>query len=39
VKAVRKGNFTGWSMLTVENSNKYFTEIEEAMKGHMEHYN
>ena len=37
VRAVRKGNFASWPLLTVENTNTYFPESEETVKGHMNH--
>jgi len=37
VRAVRKGNFASWPLLTVENINKCFPESEETVKGHMNH--
>ena len=37
LKAIRKGNFVGWPLVTVENVNKYFPESEETQKGHMNH--
>ena len=37
IKAIKKGNFIGWPMLTVENVNKHFPESEETAKGHMNH--
>ena len=35
LKAIRKGNFVGWPLLTVENVNKYFPESEETQLGHL----
>ena len=35
IKAIKRGNFIGRPMLTVENVNKYFPESEETVKGHM----
>ena len=35
LKAIRKGNFVGWPLLTVENVNKYFPESEETQFGHL----
>ena len=36
-QAIRKGNFVGWPLVTVENVNKYFPELEEMQKGHINH--
>ena len=33
LKAIRKGNFVGWPMVTVSNVNKHFPESEETQKG------
>ena len=35
VKAVKAGNFVGWPLLTVKNINKYYPEMDETLKGHM----
>jgi hypothetical protein len=35
LKAIRRGNFVGWPLLTVENVHKYFPESDETQKGHM----
>ena len=35
LKAIRKGNFVGWPMVTVSNVNKHFPESEETQKGHL----
>ena len=37
IKAIKKGNFIGWPMLTVENVKKHFSKSEETVKGHMNH--
>ena len=37
VKAIRRGNFIGWPLVTVKNVNKYLPESEETVKGHMNH--
>ena len=37
LKAIRKDNFVGWPLVTVENVNKYLPESEETQKGHMNH--
>ena len=37
IKAIKKGNFIEWPILTVENVNKNFPESEETVKGHMNH--
>ena len=37
IKAIKKGNFVGWPLLTVENVNRYFPESDETVKGHMNH--
>jgi phosphoribosylformylglycinamidine (FGAM) synthase PurS component len=34
IKAVKAGNFVGWSLLTEKNINKYYPESEETNKGH-----
>ena len=36
-KAIKKGNFISWPLLTVENVNQHFSESEETVKGHMSH--
>ena len=35
LKAIRRGNFVGWPLVTVENVHKYFPESDETQKGHM----
>jgi hypothetical protein len=35
VKAAKTGNFVGWPLLTVKNINKYYPEMDETLKGHM----
>ena len=35
VKAIAKGNYISWPLLTVKNVNKYFPESEETQYGHM----
>ena len=37
LKAVRRGKFVGWPLVTVKNVNNYFPESEETVKGHMNH--
>ena len=37
INAIKKGNYIGWPMLTVQNVNKYFPESTETVKGHMNH--
>ena len=37
VKTIKKGNFVGRPMLTVENVNKHFPESEETAKRHINH--
>ena len=37
LKAIRRGNFVGWPLVTVENVNKYFPESEKTQKGHINH--
>ena len=37
IKAIKKGNFIDWPMLTVENVNTHFPESEETVNGHMDH--
>ena len=37
IRAIKKGNFVGWPMVTVENVSKHFPESEETAKGHMNH--
>ena len=36
-KAIKKGHFIGWSLVTAENVSKYFPQSEETVKGHMNH--
>ncbi len=35
LKAIKAGNYIGWPMLTECNVNKYYPEISETLKGHM----
>ena len=35
LKAIRRGNFVGWPLVTVENVNAYFPECDETPKGHL----
>ena len=37
LRAIKKGNFVGWPMLTVENVNKHFPQSDETIKGHLNH--
>ena len=37
IKAITKGNFIGWLLVTAENVSKYFPQSEESVKGHMNH--
>ena len=37
IKAIKKGKYVGWPMLTEQNVNKYFPESTETVKGHMNH--
>ena len=37
IKAIKKGNYVGWPVLTEQNVNKYFPESTETVKGHMNH--
>ena len=33
-KAIQRGIFIGWPMVTIKNVNKYFPEIKETVRGH-----
>ena len=35
LKAIKAGNFVGWSILTKRNVNKYYPDTNETPKGHM----
>jgi hypothetical protein len=35
LKAVKAGNYTGWSLLTERNVSKYYPETTETPKGHL----
>jgi hypothetical protein len=35
VKAIKAGNFVGWTLLTEKNVQKYYPETKETDKGHM----
>ena len=35
LKAIRKGNYNTWPLLTVKNVNKHFPESEKTQQGHM----
>lgn len=35
LKAIAAGNFIGWSLLTVQNIKKYYLEMTETPKGHL----
>ena len=37
LKAIKKGNFVGWPLVTRENVSKYFPQSEETEKGHRNH--
>ena len=37
LKAIKKGNFIGWPLVTAENVSKHFPQSEETVKGHMNH--
>ena len=35
MKATKAGNFMGWQLLTKTNAKKYYPEIKETSKGHL----
>ena len=35
LKAIRKGNYNTWPLITVKNVNTHFPELEETQQGHM----
>ena len=37
IKAIKKGNFIGWPLVTAENVSKYSPQSEETVKGHTDH--
>ena len=34
IKAIKTGNYVGWTMLTERNDQKYYPEATETAKGH-----
>ena len=36
IKAIQAGNYNSWSLIMVQNINKYFPESDEMQKGHMQ---